>query len=93
MEKKNSQHLSNFWFGFVLGGMAILGLGYFFGTKEGRHLLKEALVFFENFEENLESLLKEFEKEEDRSTSKKDNSSPPLLSSLTEKLKGLANNL
>lgn len=90
MEKKNNIHLSNFWFGFVLGGAVILGLGYFFGTKKGREWLKKTLDFFDNFEENLELILKEIEGKEDKISLKKNSSPPSLLTSLTEKIRGLA---
>lgn len=90
MEKKNNQQLGNFWFGFILGGMAVLALGYFFGTKKGRRLLRYSLDFCENFEENLEALLKEFESKDNKSVEKKDNPFPPLLTSLKEKIRNLA---
>lgn len=90
MEKGNNYHLSNFWFGFVLGGTTVLGLGYFFGTKKGRQMLKKGLDFFENFEENLASLIKEIEKNEKNTSGKNQLSSPPLLSGLAEKIRGLA---
>lgn len=90
MEKKNNYQLSNFWFGFVLGGISVLGLGYFFGTKKGRQMLKKALDFFENFEENLASLIKEIERNEKNPTEKNQYISPPLLTSLAEKIRNLA---
>lgn len=86
MEKKNEHQLSNFWFGFVFGGMAILTLAYFFGTKSGRKILTDLLRFSENLEENIEILL---EKIRDNHK-KKENHPPPLITSLTEKIKNLS---
>jgi hypothetical protein len=87
MEKKNSQQLTNFWFGFILGGLSLLTASYFFGTKQGRKNLQQLLVFFENWEENLELLI---EKNEEKK-SKEEKSSTPLITGVIEKIKTLSN--
>jgi len=86
MEKKNNQQLTNFWFGFILGGLTLLSASYFLGTKKGRKTLQELINFFENWEENLESLIKKTEERK----SKEENSSPPLITGLIEKIKTLS---
>lgn len=90
MEKKNEHQLSNFWFGFIFGGMAILTLAYFFGTKNGRKILTDLLRFSENLEENLETLLKKIKENEEKNSQKKGNNPTPLITSLTEKIKNLS---
>lgn len=86
MEKKNEHQLSNFWFGFVFGGMSVLTLAYFFGTKNGRKILSNLLRFSENLEENLDILLEKIKNNEE----KKENHPSPLIASLTEKIKNLS---
>ncbi len=90
MEKKNEHQLSNFWFGFVFGGMSILTLAYFFGTKNGRRILKDLLYFSENLEENLEILLKKIKESEKKNKEKKENHPTPLITSLAEKIRNLS---
>ncbi len=90
MEKKNESQLSNFWFGFVFGGMSILTLAYFFGTKNGRKILSDFLHFSENLEENLETLLKKIKENEEKNKQKRGDSPTPLIISLTEKIKNLS---
>lgn len=67
MVNQNSKQLnpqnriSNFWFGFALGGAAV-GVGLFLlGTKQGRTTLKKVIDLSENLEENISSLLTELE--------------------------------
>jgi hypothetical protein len=86
MENKNNQQLTNFWFGFILGGVGLLTIAYFLGTKKGRTNLQQLISFFENWEENLESLIeKSVEKK-----SKEEVSSPPLITGIIEKIKTLS---
>jgi len=86
MEKTNNQRLTNFWFGFILGGLAVITAAYFFGTKKGRKSLQEIINFFENWEENLSELI---EKNEIKKTREK-TSTPSLISGVMEKIKTLS---
>jgi len=52
---------TNFWFGFTLGAGSIAVSAFLLGTKKGRQLLKKAIDFSENLEENLVLLGEELE--------------------------------
>jgi hypothetical protein len=86
MERKNNHQLTNFWFGFLIGGLTLLTTGYFLGTKQGRKNLHQLLVFFEDFENNLKDLLTKLE----NINTKDDKSSSPLLSGVIDKIKTLS---
>ncbi len=62
MEKQNSHKVSNFWFGFSLGGLTIGLAAFLFGTKKGRETLKKFLELSENMEENAIELEKYLER-------------------------------
>ncbi len=62
MEKQNSHKVSNFWFGFSLGGLTIGLAAFLFGTKKGRETLKKFLELSENLEENALELEKYLER-------------------------------
>lgn len=53
----NSQHHSNFWFGFLIGAGTSAGALYLFGTKQGREKLHDALRLTENIEETVDDVL------------------------------------
>jgi len=53
MEKQTNPKTSNFWSGFILGGMTLGGLVFAFGTKKGRKMMKQALEMSEDWEKNL----------------------------------------
>ncbi len=48
--KNNTQHPTNFWFGFALGTVSALSLTYLLGTKKGRDVLKKTLESIENLD-------------------------------------------
>jgi len=60
MRKNN---LSNFWFGFILGGGLAFSLAWLLGTKTGRDFFKKILELSENWEESVGCLLKKLEEE------------------------------
>lgn len=63
MKNKQSIHPShgNFWTGFGLGSVIALTALYAFGTKKGRNYLQKIISMAENWEDHLETLVKEFE--------------------------------
>lgn len=61
MENPNNHRVSNFWFGFAIGGVTISAAFFFFGTKKGRQTLKTLLEASENLEENFLTILEELE--------------------------------
>jgi hypothetical protein len=63
MKNQNEQKITGFWLGFSAGIGSALVVGYFFGTKQGRSLLKKGIVFSENIEENISSMLSYFDEE------------------------------
>ncbi len=56
MTSQNHHKLTQFWFGFALGTVAIGAGAFLFGTKKGRSVLKNLMEYSENLEENLVSL-------------------------------------
>ena len=54
---------SNFWFGFTIGVTFIAVSTYFFGTKEGRKMLKETLKAIENNEGDFITVLEKLAKD------------------------------
>jgi hypothetical protein len=57
MEKQTNPKASNFWSGFILGGMTLGGLVFAFGTKKGRKMMKQALEMSEDWEKNLSEII------------------------------------
>lgn len=49
---------SNFWFGFVVGGLSLAAVAFLLGTKKGRAVLKQAIDYAENHEFGSDEFLK-----------------------------------
>lgn len=82
--EKNKQKVTNFWFGFSLGGLTIGLAAFLLGTKRGREILHKVLEMTENLDESILLLEKHFGKELEN----KDNSiSHTSLPSLLDKIK------
>jgi hypothetical protein len=99
-QKHNNHKLTQFWFGFALGSVAIGAGAFLFGTKKGRSIVKRLVEYSENLEENLISLGKEYGEEfgtkvfdigkkivENKSESSIEHNTTPL-GGLLEKMKG-----
>lgn len=71
MTRTNEHKLSNFWIGFSLGMAGATGIAFLLGTKQGREMVKKALKFSENMEENLERLLDGDSKQKGKKDAKK----------------------
>lgn len=61
--KNNNTPQTNFWFGFAFGAIAIGGLGYLVGTSKGRNVLKKILETAENYNGDINPIIKEITKE------------------------------
>lgn len=61
--KNNIQPQTNFWFGFAFGAITIGGLGYLVGTEKGRKILKKILETAENYDGDINPIIKEISKE------------------------------
>lgn len=57
MEKQTNPKISNFWSGFILGGMTLGGLVFAFGTKKGRKMMEQALEMSEDWEKNMSEIV------------------------------------
>lgn len=55
--KSQSNHPTNFWFGFALGTTSVALLAYLLGTKKGRQSFKKLIELSENMENISPSLL------------------------------------
>lgn len=91
MTKTNDYRLTNFWVGFGVGAACLTGAAILFGTKRGREVMKKALHFSENLEENMEKIIDRVDKQQGK---KKTGKEPELLEDvgqLLSKIKQVTN--
>ncbi len=85
MKNNTSKESTNFWFGFSMGIATLSLLFYFFGTKEGRKLLKRIIELTEKGE-----LTKELNKILEKDTNlKKDKKGSSTLTTVIKEIESL----